>query len=63
MLLMKQMAGGKSKDPKKERIIYFVGGLVIGAVLGAVIVNNFLLGSCVGMVAGVLLWSRKSEQS
>jgi hypothetical protein len=46
-------------DGKKERISHLAGGAIVGALVGLFLKNVFLWSS-MGIIVGVLWWTRKS---
>jgi hypothetical protein len=52
---------GDMDSAKKLRVTYLAGGAAVGGLLGFVL-GNLFLGSSIGMVAGVLLATRTTEE-
>jgi F0F1-type ATP synthase assembly protein I len=55
------MGDSEKTSSRNKRVIFFVGGAVIGALFGWLI-KNVLLGSAVGMALGVVVGTRLTEE-
>ena len=54
------MTEGGETDSRNLKIKYFAAGALIGG-LGGLLVGNMILGSCIGMAAGVTLGNSALE--